>query len=156
MPALILLALLALPFLEIAVFIKVGERIGAGPTVALTLLASAAGILFMRAQGLATLARAQEAARRNEPPLDELLDGLVILLAGALLIVPGFITDTLGLLLFVPALRRAMRRRIWAAFARRARQRGGVVIEADYTVVERERPPSRGDRHPRLGKEDRP
>ncbi len=157
MALLILLALAALPFLEIAVFIKVGELIGVAPTVALTLLASAAGVVLMRAQGLATLARAREATERNKAPVAELLDGLAILLAGALLIVPGFITDALGLLLFVPPLRRAVRRRIWTAFARRARRGEGVVIETDYTIVERGRPPAAGGRErPRLGKGDEP
>ena len=136
MARLAVLALLALPFLEIAAFIKVGELIGAWPTIELTLLASVAGVLLLRWQGLATLARAREAALADRPPLDELLDGLAILLAGALLIVPGFITDALGLLLFVPPIRRLLRRRIWRAFETRARRQGGVVINADYTVVE--------------------
>lgn len=157
MRPLVVLALLALPFLEIAVFIKIGELIGVGPTIALTLLGSLAGIALMRAQGLATLERARAAARDNQPPLDELLDGLAILLAGALLIVPGFITDALGLLLFLPWLRRLLRRRIWRAFAVRQRGSHGVVIEADYTVVERSPPPAGETQHPRqLGPKGNP
>lgn len=142
MAPLALLALLALPFLEIAVFIKVGELIGVWPTVGLTLLGSFAGLALMRAQGLATLARARQAALDNQPPLDEMLDGLAILLAGALLIVPGFITDVLGLLLFVPWVRRGLRRRIWRTFEVRERRSHGMIIDAEYTVVERGKPPS--------------
>ncbi|HUI17558.1 MAG TPA: FxsA family protein [Alphaproteobacteria bacterium] len=147
MARLVPLALLALPFLEIAAFIKVGELIGVAPTIELTLLASFAGVVLMRAQGLATLARAREAALADRPPLEELLDGLAILLAGALLIVPGFITDVLGLLLFVPPVRRALRRRIWRSFEVRERRSHGMVINAEYTVVERDaRGPSAVDR----------
>jgi len=157
MAPLVILALLALPFLEIAVFIKVGTWIGVAPTIALTLLGSFAGLALMRAQGLATLARARAAALANQPPLDELLDGLAILLAGALLIVPGFITDALGLLLFLPWLRRHLRRRIWGAFEGRERRGQGMVIETEYTVVERNAPPG-GEPPPRphLGKGDKP
>ena len=151
MAPLVVLALLALPFLEIAVFVAVGERIGAGPTVALALLGSAAGIVLLRIQGLATLARARDAALANQPPLDELLDGLAILLAGALLIIPGFITDVLGLLLFVPGLRWLLLRRLWRAFATRERRSHGAVIETDYIVLERE-----PRRHPPLDKGDKP
>jgi len=140
MARLVPLALLALPFLEIALFIKVGELIGLWPTLELTLVASLAGVLLMRWQGLATLQRAREAALANRPPLDELLDGLAILLAGALLIVPGFLTDALGLLLFLPPVRHLLRRRIWRAFERRERRSHAVVIDADYRVVEAEVP----------------
>jgi UPF0716 protein FxsA len=140
MARLVPLALLALPFLEIAAFIEVGELIGVWPTIELTLLASFAGVVLMRAQGLATLARAREAALADRPPLAELLDGLAILLAGALLIVPGFITDALGLLLFLPPVRRALRRRIWRGFEVRERRSRGMVINAEYTVVERDAP----------------
>jgi len=67
MAPLALLALLALPFLEIAVFIKVGELIGVWPTIGLTLLGSFAGLALMRAQGLATLARAPSGPRQSAP-----------------------------------------------------------------------------------------
>ena len=140
MAPLVVLALLALPFLEIAVLIKVGTLIGAWPTIGLTLLGSFAGLALMRAQGLATLARARDAALADQPPLDELLDGLAILLAGVLLIIPGFITDLFGLLLFLPWLRGRLRRRIWRAFAARERRGHGLIIETEYTVVEREGP----------------
>jgi UPF0716 protein FxsA len=138
MAPLILLALLAMPFIEIAVFIRVGEAIGVLPTVALTLLSTSAGIALMRHQGLATLARARAAAERNEPPVEELLDGLCILFAGALLIVPGFVTDAIGLLLFIPAVRRPVRFRLWRGLeGRRGGPRGGsTVIETDYVVLE--------------------
>ena len=138
MALLIVLILLALPFVEIAVFIEVGGLIGAWPTVALALLGSCAGAIVVRVAGLAMLHRARMAVVRNEPPMDELLDGLCLLLAGALLIVPGFVTDVLGLLLLVPWVRQRVRRRIWGAFEARERRMHGVVIEAEYSVVDNE------------------
>ena len=148
MPALILPALLLLPFLEIAVFIEVGERIGAGPTVLLVLLSSLLGIALVRSAGLATLARAQAAIALNEPPVEALLDGLAMLLAGVLLAVPGFITSVLGLLLLLRTVRRAARRSLWSAFAARERRRRGLVIETPYSVEEPQPGPP-----PRLGAE---
>ncbi len=138
MAPLIILALLALPFIEIAVFIKVGELVGVWPTVALALFGSAAGVIVVRAAGFAMLGRARAAVARNEPPVDELLDGLCILLAGILLIVPGFVSDVLGLVLLVPWIRRHVRRRIWGMFEARERRVQGTVIEGEYTIVETE------------------
>jgi UPF0716 protein FxsA len=149
MAPVILAALIGIPILELAVFVEVGRLIGVGATVGLTLLSSAAGLALLRLQGLATLARAREQLARNEPPIEELLDGLCILLAGALLFVPGFVTDALGLLLFIPALRRKVRRRIWGALAEGERRRG-KVIEADYTVVDEKGEDAREERR-RLG-----
>ncbi len=147
----ILLAILALPFVEIAVFIRVGEWIGIWPTIGLTILSSIVGLQLMRYQGLVTLARAREATRRNEPPLEELLDGLCILLAGLLLMIPGFVTDVLGLLLFLPPVRRIVRERLWRGLGERERRRGGSVIETSYEIVEEER--KEGDAPRYLGRD---
>ena len=138
MAPLILLLLLALPFVEIAVFIEVGALIGVWPTVVLALLGSCAGVIVIRVAGLAMLQRARMAVARKEPPVDELLEGLCLLLAGALLIVPGFVTDGLGLLLLMPWVRQRVRHRIWGAFEIRERRIHGTVIEAEYTVVDNE------------------
>lgn len=136
MPALVILAILALPFVEIAVFIRVGEWLGVWPTIGLTLLSTIVGINLMRMQGLITIARAREAIARNEPPVDEMLDGLCILLAGALLIVPGFVTDVLGLLLFIPWVRHQFRTNIWRTFETQDRRWRGTVIETDFVVID--------------------
>jgi UPF0716 protein FxsA len=148
MAPLILLTLLALPFVEIAVFIRVGELIGVVPTVALTLLSTTCGIALMRHQGLATLARARETAARNQPPVEEMLDGLCILLAGALLIVPGFVTDAFGLLLFAPPVRRLVRQRLWRGLERRGPPGGSTVIETDYVVINEDGKPNPDSRDP--------
>lgn len=96
---------LVVPLSEIAVFVLVGSRIGVLPTIGLVVLTAVVGSALLRHQGLGTLARVQEALREGRAPGRDLVHGVMILLAGFLLLTPGFITDTLGLLLFVPAIR---------------------------------------------------
>jgi UPF0716 protein FxsA len=91
---LLFLAFLLIPIAEIYVLIQVGTVIGALLTIAL--------------QGLATLARVRTAMERGEVPALELMEGMCLLVAGALLLTPGFVTDSIGFSLLVPALRRAM------------------------------------------------
>ena len=107
---LILFLLIAVPLVEIAVFIAVGERIGLWPTLALVVVTAMAGTALLRHQGLSTLARAQESLAQDRFPMAEVFDGVCLLVAGALLLTPGFVTDGAGLLLFVPTLRAALRR----------------------------------------------
>lgn len=105
MPLLILLAILIVPLIEIAVYIEVGSVIGIWPTIALTVLSAVVGSMLLRVQGLNTLARVRRQVEQNIPPTRELFDGLCLLVAGGMLLTPGFVTDVLGLLLFVPPVR---------------------------------------------------
>lgn len=104
------LALLVLALVEIAVFIVVGRAIGVAPTLGLVLLAGVAGIVLLRSQGFGVMRRIREDVNAGIMPGDALADGAMILLAGILLIIPGFVTDIVGLLLFLPAVRRGLRR----------------------------------------------
>lgn len=99
------LILLALPILEIAVFILVGGQIGVLPTIGLVLLASIAGGILLRIQGFGALRRIQRDMEENRDPGREIAHGAMIMLAGILLLIPGFITDLVGLLLFIPLVR---------------------------------------------------
>ena len=141
MAVLILIALIALPLAEIFVFVEVGAAIGPWPTVALTALTALAGLGLLRRQGLATLGRLRAALGRDDVPTTELFHGACVLLAGALLLIPGFLSDVAGLLLFIPALRDVLRRRLWKhgslhgrilVDGRTARRSAGKVIEAEY------------------------
>lgn len=98
----------AMPIIEIAVFIQAGELIGLWPTIGIVILTAVVGTSLMRAQGLQTLARAQAQMEQGEMPIGELFDGICILVAGVLLLTPGFVTDTMGFLLLVPPLRKAV------------------------------------------------
>lgn len=104
----ILSLFIAVPLVEIAVFIQVGGLIGLWPTVALVLLTAVVGTSLLRAQGLATLGRAQASLARGEMPLREVFDGACLLVAGVLLLTPGFVTDAVGLLLFLPPVRHGL------------------------------------------------
>ncbi|MGA1856661.1 FxsA family protein [Azospirillum sp. 11R-A] len=105
-----LLLILLLPILEIVGFIQVGDWIGAGPTIGLLALSAVVGMLIVRHQGLASLSKAQAAAARGEAPIGTVLDGFCAVLAGVLLIIPGFLTDILGILLLIRPLRRGIGR----------------------------------------------
>lgn len=117
MAILLLIAFIGTPIVEIAVFIQVGEQIGLWPTLAIVIATAIAGTWLLRTQGLATLARAQESLARQEFPLEEVFDGLCLLFAGALLLTPGFVTDSIGLALFIPPVRRLLQHmmRRWLA-----------------------------------------
>lgn len=97
--------LLGLPVAEIAVFIVVGRHIGVLPTLGMVLLTAVLGSILLRVQGFGLLARMRQEVENRRVPGRELVHGLMILLAGVLLITPGFITDALGFLLFIPPVR---------------------------------------------------
>jgi UPF0716 protein FxsA len=95
----------ALPLMEIAGFVVVGRQIGALATVGLVLLSAFAGILLLRHQGFGVMSRARAEMAAGRDPSRQLAHGVMILLAAFLLIVPGFLTDIIGLLLFIPPVR---------------------------------------------------
>ncbi len=102
----LLLVLAAVPFLEIALLIKIGQAIGFWPTFALIVISAALGLYVIYEQGFQVMKRAIDLMQRGKPPLAPVIDGLFILLGGVLLILPGFLSDAAGLALLVPRLRR--------------------------------------------------
>tara|TARA_R110002110_G_scaffold5407_9_gene28008 strand:- start:8 stop:547 length:540 start_codon:yes stop_codon:yes gene_type:complete len=105
--AILLLAMfIAIPIIEIGLFIEIGGWIGLWPTLGIVIVTAFAGTTLLRLQGLAVLQRAQESTARNELPVQEVFDGLCLLIAGILLLTPGFFTDAVGFMLFVPPFRR--------------------------------------------------
>ncbi len=104
-PLLFLLFLLV-PLLEIYLLIEVGGVIGALPTVALVVLTAVLGAFLLRLQGFSTMNRMRATMMRGRLPAVEILEGGALLLAGALLLTPGFFTDAIGFLLLIPPLRR--------------------------------------------------
>jgi UPF0716 protein FxsA len=115
---LLVLIFIILPIAEIYVIIKVGEAIGVLPTIALLILDSFLGAALLRSQGRAAWARFNEALARGRIPAREVFDGAMVILGGAFLITPGFISDAIGLLLLIPP-SRAIFRGIVARMARR-------------------------------------
>ncbi len=96
------LLFLSIPVLEIYLLIKVGDLIGALPTIALVVFTAVVGVWLLRRQGFATLAKAQQSMARGEVPATALFEGMMLFVAGALLLTPGFFTDTLGFILLIP------------------------------------------------------
>ena len=106
MPVFILF--LVVPFVEIYLLVEIGSRIGAPWTILLVVLTAIVGAWLVRVQGLATLRRFQTSLARNELPATALVDGLCLLITGALLLTPGFFTDVVGFACLIPQLRRAL------------------------------------------------
>lgn len=150
---------LGVPLVEIALFILIGGQIGVLATVAAVVLTAVAGAVLVRHQGLATLQKAQRELDHERIPAGALGEGLAILLAGALLLTPGFFTDAIGFALLCPPLRRLLVRAAGAwigprltviVSGRRAdgrdRGRDGPIIEGEAVEVE-EDPPGKPDPH---------
>ena len=105
-----LIIFIVVPLIEMIVLIEVGSLIGAIPTVALVVLTATIGIWLLKLEGLATLARVQEKLDQGLIPGTELLEGIMLLVGGALLLTPGFITDVMGFTCLLPGLRRPLAR----------------------------------------------
>lgn len=118
MPALLVLALVVGPLVELYVLIQVGQVIGPLPTIALLVVVSLLGAALLRRAGTRTWRAFRDATARGQVPGKEVADGALVLLAGALLLTPGFVSDAVGLLLLLPPVR-ALLRRALAAYAGR-------------------------------------
>ena len=137
-------AFIVVPLLEIFAFIEVGSAIGAVPTLGLIVLTAVVGAFLVRHQGLKVVLDARGSLARNELPLAAAVHGGLLLLAGLLLLTPGFVTDSVGFLLLVPAVRSLAAARIWRWLEARTRivarsapgHRRPAVIEGEAVEVE--------------------
>ena len=107
--ALLVVLFIALPIVELAVIIQVGQAIGVLNTIAVLLLVSAIGAWLVKREGMAVWGRFQRQVQSGVVPSREMADGVLILVAGALLLSPGFVTDIFGILLLLPPVRAAVR-----------------------------------------------
>lgn len=106
----LLVIFVVLPLAEIAVLIQVGRLVGVLPAILSLLFLSVAGALIAKREGTAVWRRLQESLARGEAPTGEIADGFLVLLGGALLLTPGFLTDALGLIMVFPLSRAAVKR----------------------------------------------
>jgi len=104
------LAFITIPLVEMFILLKVGAVIGALPTIGLVVFTATLGIWLLRLEGIATLARVQEKLNQGQIPETELLEGIMLLVGGALLLTPGFVTDAMGFTCLIPVLRRPIAR----------------------------------------------
>jgi UPF0716 protein FxsA len=102
------LLFIVVPLVELYLIIEVGSVIGALWTVLLVVLTAVIGVTLLRIQGFNMLNRARQNMEMGTMPAMEMMEGMVLAIGGALLITPGFITDTLGFMCLIPATRRAM------------------------------------------------
>lgn len=138
----LLLAFIAIPLIEIALFIQVGGLIGLWPTLTIVILTALLGTWLLRMQGAAALADLRRSFSDVEDPSEPLAHGAMILFAGALLLTPGFFTDAVGFALLTPPVRKRLfveiRKRVHVArFEAKpgpeTRPGGGPeIIEGDY------------------------
>lgn len=133
---------IAFPLIEIALFVTVGGWLGLWPTLVIVIGTGVAGVMVIRWQGMRSLADLRLAAAQGRNPGGAMADSAIVAVGGMLLILPGFLTDTLGLLLMVPPLRRVLIRTVAARmhvivpdqpFGRR--ESGIEVIDGEYFEV---------------------
>lgn len=143
----ILIVLIGVPLLEIYVFVAVGSEIGALATIALTVLTAIAGTIMLRVQGLSLLTRMRNEIDAGRAPGEDLIHGALIVVAAILLLVPGFVTDAIGLILFIPTVRSAIGRHLVAhsdmtivssASMRRSRENVVDLDEGDWSSKPRD------------------
>ncbi|GFE49363.1 membrane protein FxsA [Roseobacter cerasinus] len=141
------IAFLAVPLIEITLFIQIGGAIGLGWTLVTVVLTAIAGTWLVRNQGLLAMSQLKSSFSDLRDPTEPLVHGAMILFSGALLLTPGFFTDAVGFLLLVPAVRvavfKALRSRINVqSFEARPRpqrpHQQGDVIDGEFTEVPRE------------------
>lgn len=117
---LLFLLFIAVPIIEIAVFIQVGGLIGLWPTIGIVIVTAVIGTALLRRQGLRTLMQAQQSMQSGAFPLKEVFHGACLLVGGVMLLTPGFVTDAFGFLLLIPWFRDILA--IWGLEYLRKRQ----------------------------------
>ncbi|WP_318516273.1 FxsA family protein [Photobacterium leiognathi] len=101
----LMLLFIAVPMIEIGLFIQVGGFLGFWPTMMLVFITAVVGASLVRSQGLATLMSVQTKMQQGEMPAQEIVEGVLLAVAGVLLLTPGFMTDTLGMCILLPQIR---------------------------------------------------
>ncbi|MEE8141760.1 MAG: FxsA family protein [Planctomycetota bacterium] len=134
----LLLLFISVPFVELFLLLWLAERIGFLTTIAITIGTGILGASLARYQGLQTWRRFQGSLAQGQLPHQELVEGVCILVAGAVLLTPGVLTDALGLLLLLPPLRGWLARLLTERLKKKiivvGPQRGAPTIDADFTI----------------------
>ena len=128
----LLLLFTLVPLIELFLLVKLGTVIGIGATVLIVITTGVLGAWLARWQGLGVLRRLTEDLNQGRLPAEALIDGLLILIAGAVLLTPGLITDALGFLLLVPQGRAVVRKMIAARLEQRTEAGDPNVIDAEW------------------------
>ena len=110
-----------IPLIEIFLFIKVGASIGAFNTILLILATAVIGVALLRRQGMSTFQKVQSQMQQGELPALGMIEAVMLFFAGALLLTPGFFTDTIGFILLIPPLRKVLA--LWLL------ERSGMIVQ---------------------------
>lgn len=146
------LLFITVPLIELFLFLVIGQKIGILPTFAIILLTGVLGASLARSQGLKVLAKYQQSIAQGKLPHEAVIDGLLILIAGALLLTPGFLTDTIGFLLLAPAVRQIVRSRLETSLRDRFRV-VGVTQAAGFSSAAGSSPGSARPRQATVGRD---
>jgi UPF0716 protein FxsA len=145
---LLLAGFIVVPLAEIAVLIEVGGWLGLAPTLALIILTAVVGAWMLRRQGTVVLRRALQQMQQGALPLAPVFEGFCLVIAGALLLTPGFLTDTAGALLLLPPVRAFLYRRMRRRFEEQVRAAVSPQARAGAGAGGRDQPPQGGERTP--------
>ena len=152
----LLIAFIAVPVIEIGLFIQVGGIIGLWPTLLIVILTAIAGTYLVRSQGRLALGQLQQSFGEMRDPTEPLVHGAMILFSGALLLTPGFFTDFIGFALLIPAVRTAVYKRVREKVNVQSFQMGpdgqpnpraqrpDGVIDGEFEEVDPDNPPHSG------------
>lgn len=153
----LLLLFIVIPAVELALLIEIGSRIGTLNTLALIVLTGVIGAALARYQGLQVLYQVRSDMNEGRLPAGALVDGIIILIAGALLVTPGVLTDAFGFLCLVPGFRGLVKRELRRRFEHAARESQVHVVTYRDVTAERVPEPREDDREePRFPPPERP
>tara|TARA_B100001029_G_C14746133_1_gene278205 strand:- start:158 stop:553 length:396 start_codon:yes stop_codon:yes gene_type:complete len=128
----LLLLIISIPIIEIYLFIKIGNYIGAFNTISLILITAIIGVWYARYEGFNTLRSGMSQLMKNEMPIYEIISGAALAFAALLLILPGFATDFLGLLIIFPITRKIL-------FKKYAKKKSKNFIEGEYEDIDKDK-----------------
>ena len=131
----LILLIIGIPILEIYLFIKIGSQIGAFNTIALIVLTAILGLAYARYEGFNTLRSGMSQLMKNEIPIYEMISGAALAFAALLLILPGFATDILGILLIFPISRKLLLKNVSKKYSNKKRTKDNKFIDGEYEDI---------------------
>ena len=132
----VLIILILIPIVEIYLFIKIGSQIGAFNTISLIFITAFLGIIYARYEGFNTLRSAMSQIVKNEMPIYEIISGAALAFAAFLLILPGFATDIIGILLVFPITRKIILKKYSKNYSSKKKPKKNNLVEGEYEDIE--------------------
>ena len=123
----LLILIISIPIIEIYLFIKIGSQIGALPTISLIFMTAFVGVLYARYEGFNTLKSGMSQLIKNESPIYEIISGAALAFAALLLILPGFATDILGLLIIFPPTRKLFLKKVSKNYSKKVKEKQDFI-----------------------------